>query len=170
MKKIFTYLGLFTLITPPVTLTVACTIGNLDGSSYLKSLPNFNWESSEYGDGLLFNNQNSQNILNHKSDQVDLGTVNPQYLNSYLDYSKFSTGFQWDQNIRKQAVTGVPLNKGFMPNGNYVADFGITSAAQKYLRLNSILNWDPATDYDAKYNQGQIPLQQRTFVATVNSK
>ncbi|WP_348735398.1 hypothetical protein [Spiroplasma endosymbiont of Ammophila pubescens] len=94
MKKIFTYLGLMTLITNPFTLTVACTIGNIDGSIYLKRLPNFNWESSEYDDGILFDNKNSQNILNSKGEQVDLGTVNSQYLNSYWDYSKFSTGFQ----------------------------------------------------------------------------
>ncbi|WP_425379408.1 endo-beta-N-acetylglucosaminidase [Spiroplasma endosymbiont of Stenodema calcarata] len=170
MKKLLTYVGLLTLTTAPAMLTVACTIGDIDGSNYLKNLPNFNWGSSEYGDGILFNNQNSENILKMQNEQVDLGTIKPQYLNSYLNYAKFSTGFQWNQNIRKQAVTGVPLNKGFMPNGNYAADFGVTSSAQKYLRVNSILNWDPATDYDAKYNQAQIPLQQRVFVATANSK
>ncbi|WP_342273762.1 endo-beta-N-acetylglucosaminidase [Spiroplasma endosymbiont of Phycita roborella] len=169
MKKILLLFGVFSLISAPASLVVACNIGSLDGSDYLNGLPNFDWTNSDYGDGINFDNTNSQNIINNIGNINDLGNVKPSNTGHYLNYSKFNTGFQWTQNIKKQAVTGVPLNKGFMPNGNYASDFGITSSARKYLRMNSILDWNPQKDYDAKYNRATVPLQKRQFVATYNS-
>lgn len=169
MKKIWLLFGISTLIFAPASLVVACDIGSLDGSDYLNSLVNFDWANSEYGDGFDFNNINVENVIDNIGSTIDLGNIIPDNSGNYLNYSKFNTGFQWIQNIKKQAVTGIPLNKGFMPNGNYASDFGITSSARKYLRMNSILNWDPQKDHDEKYNQATIPLQQREFVATSNS-
>jgi len=169
MKKILSFLGVTILTYVPASLVVACNIGSLDGSEYLNSLSNFDWTNSEYGDGIDFNNINSKNILSNIGSDTELGNIKAQNSGHYLNYAKFNTGFQWMQNIKKQAVTGVPLNKGFMPNGNYVADFGITSAARKYLRMNSILDWNPNQDYDAKYNKAVVPLQAREFVATSNA-
>lgn len=151
-KKILLF-GVFSLISAPASLVFACNIGSLDGSDYLNGLPNFDWTNSDNGDGINFDNTNSQNIINNIGNINDLANVKPSNIGHYLNYSKFNTGFQWTQNIKKQAVTGIPLNKGFMPNGNYASDFGITSSAPKYLRMNSILDWNPQKDYDAKYNR-----------------
>ncbi|AHF61200.1 hypothetical protein P344_04815 [Spiroplasma mirum ATCC 29335] len=169
MRKLWIYLSLATIITLPSMLLTSCSIGSVSGNQYLSSLPNFDWASDQYGEGIAFNNTDQHNMLANSPHQVPLGNITPAHEGRYLDYSKFSTGFQWNQNIKKQAVTGVPLNKGFMPNGNYAQDFGVTSLAQKYLRLNSILEWNPATDYDAKYNRSVVPLQPRKYVATYNS-
>lgn len=169
MKKTLLLLGVAILVCTPISLVTACNIGSLDGRDYLNSLPNFDWTDADYGDGIDFNNTNYQNVINNIGNSIDLGSIKAENMGHYLDYSKFSTGFQWTQNIKKQAVTGVPLNKGFMPNGNYVSDFGISSAARKYLRMNSILDWNPQTDHDAKYNQATIPLQKRQLVATYNA-
>lgn len=67
--------------------------------------------------------------------------------------------------FKRQAVTGIYLNKGFILNDNNVkfsyskyssskifkislTKF-ISSSTQKYLRMNSILDWNPQKDYDA---------------------
>ncbi|AOG60980.1 endo-beta-N-acetylglucosaminidase [Spiroplasma helicoides] len=137
-------------------------------SSLTKNLKDFDWSNSDLGDGITYNPYNDNYQANLNTDSNINTTISPDYYKNYFDYDKLNTGFQWNQNISKQMATGVPLNKGFMPNGNFAVDFGIGSPAQAYRQLNSILTWDPSIDADAKYNRSQKDLRKSEFVAKKN--
>ncbi|AKX34117.1 hypothetical protein SLITO_v1c04640 [Spiroplasma litorale] len=136
--------------------------------SYYNNFKNFNWNDPMYGDGIDYNPYSEDYITKFNESINDMGNITPQLYNDHIDYENFNTGFQWDQNIKKQSVTGVPLNKGFMPNGNYSYDFGISSPAQSYRMINSILDWEPNKDNDAKYNKSTKQPKQKKYVAANN--
>ncbi|QEH62114.1 hypothetical protein SCHIN_v1c09200 [Spiroplasma chinense] len=165
MKKLLFTLTALGLIAGTTTNVVSCYLINND-NNFLENLPDFDWTNSNFGDGIDFNNYNEANALTSETKENYLGKTNKQKVNRFVDYNTFSTGFQWSQNILKQAVTGVPLNKGFMPNGNFVSDFGVNTPSQRYRQINSILDWDPNKDMDAKYNKSGQPLIKSTSVAT----
>ncbi|ASP28147.1 endo-beta-N-acetylglucosaminidase [Spiroplasma corruscae] len=172
MKKLMSLLLVPILSSIFLSQSVSCSvIGNLNKYNYLGSLKNFDWSDKDYGDGIEYNTYSDDYKLNN--DEIkssDIGSVTANNSNNYLDFENFNTGFQWKQNIQKQAVTGVPLNKGFMPNGNFASDFGVTSPAQSYRRLNSILNWNPDVDNDAKFNKSEKSLKKSDFTGAKNVK
>lgn len=146
--------------------SVVAFIGSTDGMEYLKTLPDYNWTTGDYGNnGYNFKYKNVDSI----DGNIKLGSqVEADNWSSVIDYKKFGTGYQWAESIKKQAVTGVPTQKIFMPNGNTAAEFGVENKAENFLKLNSILNWDPSTDSDAKYDQGVETLRQTTNTALKN--
>ncbi|WP_339029728.1 endo-beta-N-acetylglucosaminidase [Spiroplasma endosymbiont of Cantharis nigra] len=164
MKKLVSFLLAGSLVISSTISIISCSIGNVDSNKFLSNLSDFNWADSEVGDGIIFNNY-FQSIEENATGPT-IKEVKPKLQGSYINYNKFNTGFQWNQNINKQAVTGVPLNKGFMPNGNYASDFGIESKAQAFRRLNSILDWDSSKDKDAKFNVSNSNITERVFVPT----
>ncbi|AUB31244.1 endo-beta-N-acetylglucosaminidase [Spiroplasma floricola] len=162
MKKLLSLFLSIPLLISPTTSLISCSIGSRGTNYFLSNLPNFNWNDPELGDGIIYDNYSNPVNVNLTNSNIE--NVEPKNLNSFLNYDEFNTGFQWNQNIKKQAVTGVPLNKGFMPNGNFASDFGVESKAQSYRRLNGILDWNPNTDNDAKFNTSNEELKQRVVV------
>ncbi|AGM26336.1 hypothetical protein SSYRP_v1c07460 [Spiroplasma syrphidicola EA-1] len=169
MKKRLNLLASVIVVGAMTLAVVACDIGDKNGNRFLNSLPDFDWSDLDYGDGLKYDLNNNPAGINVDGN-ISQNGQSIKALNSgrFLDYSKFSTGFQYKEGIKKQAVTGAPMNKGFMPNGNFASDFGITSKAQSYKTVNSILDWSPNNDNDAKYNRSNVKLQTRVDVPFYN--
>ncbi|AKU79927.1 endo-beta-N-acetylglucosaminidase [Spiroplasma turonicum] len=169
MKKLLSVLLLTSLPIVFVTQSISCSLDFSKDSNYIKDLENFNWKDPNLGDGTNFDPYDDVNKVDEiNTDVKNLGEVTYDNVGNYIDYNNFNTGFQWKQNIDKQAVTGVPLNKGFMPNGNYAKDFGTNSPAQSFRRLNSILDWDPNVDNDSKYNKSEKKLLKSEFTSAKN--
>ncbi|WP_342276830.1 endo-beta-N-acetylglucosaminidase [Spiroplasma endosymbiont of Nebria brevicollis] len=161
-KKIYALLGVSILTAPALTISCAFDFLGID----LSTLPNYDWSLEEpYG-------SNYQKVVNEANNVTNMGNINIKHNQRYLDYHNFNTGFKNDTGIKKQAVTGIPLNSAFLPNGNERKDFGETDKNKMFEPINSILDWSPATDHDAKYNQSDVPLLATKKVAAkwVNSQ
>ncbi|QGS52178.1 endo-beta-N-acetylglucosaminidase [Spiroplasma tabanidicola] len=165
MKKLLNAMLLLSIPSTFITQVVSCKVKE-DINSFLNGFSNFQWSNQENGDGIEYDPYDiNYQIDSSQSNMNDLGSINPDNYKTYLDYENFSTGFKWPKDIEKQVSTGVPLNKGFMPNGNVASDFGIKSPAQYYRRLNELLNFDPQKDMDAKYAKSNFDIRDREFVA-----
>lgn len=158
MKKIIFATGTFVLFLPIITTFVfACSFNFL--TLNLADLPDYNWNKEEPNfKGYQTINLGNENII--ASGDLDYVKNQP-----YLDYKNFNTGFKNLDGIKKQAVTGAPLNSAFLPNGNYLKDFGETKKSLMFQQVNSILDWNPNIDHDAKYNQTDVPLIKSKKVA-----
>lgn len=161
-KKIYALLGI-SVLSLPLTMVVSCAFDFLRID--LSTLPDYDWSIEE---PYNFGYQKVDDIAN----VVNMGDVAIKHNQPYLDYSSFNTGYKNDIGIKKQAVTGVPLNSAFLPNGNERRDFGERNKNKMFESINSILDWSPTTDYDAKYNQSDVPLLATKKVAAkwVNSQ
>ncbi|MBE4704160.1 endo-beta-N-acetylglucosaminidase [Spiroplasma platyhelix] len=165
MKKIILAFSTFVLFLPIFNIFLfACSFNflNID----LANLSDYNWKKEEPN----FPGYQSVSLRDKViTNSGDLSYVNNQ---RYLDYKNFNTGFKNLDAIKKQAVTGVPMNSAFNPNGNYLKDFGESQKSLMFQQVNSILDWDPNIDHDAKYNQGDYSYIQSKKVANkwVNSQ
>lgn len=147
MKKILSKISSLLLLTP-VVLTTACSFSFLWID--LANLPDYDWASEE-----PYFNHNYPVVSNISSvtNSGDRAYLKNQH---YIDYKNFNTGFKNSKGVKKQAVTGAPLNSAFLPNGNFLKDFGENQKSLMFQQENSILDWDPNVDHDAKYNQSDI--------------
>lgn len=155
MKKIQAILLSLASLTVVSTLFISCFRFKSD---YLASLPNFDWtQLNNGGDGTsyAYSYDGSQNTVGDVN-SVELNEVNPDNISKFLDYSKVNTGYQYYKSIQKQAVTGVPLSKNYSFNGNKYSDYGIDYNSRTFMYKNSILDWTPNDDIDAKYLQPTV--------------
>ncbi len=162
MKKFFSVTGILVLLLSAIMILLSYAKtgrgGNNLNNSFLANLEDYNWKQ----ENPYFNEYQTVNLTNKSI----INSGNLSYKNqSYLNYpissnisTGFNTGFKNSDAIKKQAVTGVPMNSAFLPNGNYLKDFGEDENFEMYREINSILDWNPSVDYDAKYNQGDYPL------------
>ncbi|QBQ07281.1 endo-beta-N-acetylglucosaminidase [Spiroplasma gladiatoris] len=163
MKKLLNSLLLVSVPVTFATQLIGCNYTNKQ-NEFLSGFKNFDWKNSKDGEGYEVDSYSSDFELDASNENIkDLGNIKPDNYNSFLDYGTFNTGFKWSKDIEKQVSTGIPLNKGFMPNGNMAYDFGIDTPAQAYRRLNSILTFDPSVDMDAKYNKSYQPIRKRDY-------
>ncbi|WP_425380505.1 endo-beta-N-acetylglucosaminidase [Spiroplasma endosymbiont of Stenodema calcarata] len=158
MKKLLYVLGAATLINGTTLSLIACQTNFLGIN--LATLPDYNWQEEEP----YFKQYNEINYLN-QAKAIPSGDLPLTPSGRYIDYLNFNTGFKNQKSIKKQAVTGVPLNSAFLPNGNFRRDFGEKNKYYLYEKINSILDWNETTDHDLKYNQADIPLLKTKKVA-----
>lgn len=160
MKKFFSVSGVLVLLLSAIMILLSYvkTGNHLLNNEFLANLEDYNWKQDEP----YFNDYQTIALANKSIIKSgDLSYKNQSYLNYPISSNLstgFSTGFKNSDAIKKQAVTGVPMNSAFLPNGNYLKDFGEDKNAQMYREINSILDWNPNVDRDAKYNQGDYPL------------
>ncbi|WHQ36675.1 hypothetical protein [Spiroplasma sp. SV19] len=159
MKKLLYVLGTLTLINGTTLSLIACQTNFLGIN--LATLPDYNWQEEEP----YFKQYNEVNYLSAQQ-ETPSGDLSLPQLSRYIDYLKFNTGFKNQKAIKKQAVTGVPLNSAYLPNGNFRRDFGERDKYYLYEKINSILDWNESTDYDLKYNQADVPLLKTKKVAS----
>ncbi|WP_026389319.1 hypothetical protein [[Acholeplasma] multilocale] len=136
MKKLLIILTTIILGASATIPLIPYAIGSVDGAGFLESLDDYDWAKNEFGDRMDYRNQEFKtNDIIHDTGK----NIEPDNFGNFIDYSKFSTSYQWEKSILKQAVTGVPTSKIFMPRGNSVADFGVTSKAQNMIELILLL-------------------------------
>lgn len=165
MKKIIFSISAFILFLPIFNILIfACNYNFLNIN--LSNLADYDWSEEEPN----FYNYPIINLT--KKNIISNGNLLINKKQKFLDYKNFNTGFKNFDSIKKQAVTGAPLNSAFLPNGNFLKDFGENKKSLMFQQVNSILDWDPKTDYDAKYNQADYSYIKNKKVARkwVNSQ
>ncbi len=164
MKKLLSGLLSAVLLTSSSLGAISCSSkaakANLMGTD-LSKIEDYSWSKEEP----YFEGYDSYKYDLPSSSVEDLGKLDIKNKNSYLDLSNFSTAHKIKSEVEKQATTGVPLNSKFLPNGNFKSDLGLVSRKDVFTSINSIKDWSPTNDNDAKYNKSRIKLQKTTKVA-----
>ncbi|AVP48982.1 endo-beta-N-acetylglucosaminidase [Williamsoniiplasma luminosum] len=73
--------------------------------------------------------------------------------------SNFSTNYKTPKDLENQSLTGIPLSKYWMPEGQKNNTQSKNEETEKL--INSFYEYDPLKDKDAKYNVSKVPLKQK---------
>lgn len=158
MKKILNILSVIA-ISAPLGTVVACK--KMFGTD-LSKIGDFDWSENEP----YFKSYSNVGKVDLPNDVKDLGQIKIQNRSNYMNIGDFNTGFNTDQEIMKQAATGVPLNSKFLPNGQALWSVKLIEKKDYYTKINKLVNWNYKEDYDAKYNTSRISLQETAKVKT----
>ncbi|WP_338985432.1 endo-beta-N-acetylglucosaminidase [Spiroplasma endosymbiont of Diplazon laetatorius] len=164
MKKLLTLFMVTAVTTSSVITVSSCSIGETSTRPYISKLPDFDWSNGSTGYDLDFDPLNKEFVIEEDNFLDTNSIIQPNFVGKYFDYDTLTTNFKETPSLKKQATTGVPINKIYS-SGNDWADFGVTSKARKGLKANTILNWNDGKDIDLKYGFANKELNHRTKTA-----
>ncbi|AUB31551.1 endo-beta-N-acetylglucosaminidase [Spiroplasma floricola] len=153
MKKLLSGLMIFTVVSSTSVNVLSC--GRKTFGTDLSKLEDYSWNKEEP----YFKNYNEVSTIDSPENFKDLGKVEASNKAEFFDISKINTGFKTQNEIAKQATTGVPLNSKFLPNGGRLSDVQLIEKKDYYTRINKLVDWKYDQDLDAKYNKSRIKLQ-----------
>ncbi|WP_339020150.1 endo-beta-N-acetylglucosaminidase [Spiroplasma endosymbiont of Atherix ibis] len=153
MKKLLSVLAIVGIVSSSTVSTVAC--GRKTFGTDLSKLSDYNWTKEEP----YFKNYDGISTIDAPEEFKNLGKIDVLNKAEFFDLSKNNTGFKTENEIAKQATTGVPLNSKFLPNGGRLSDVQLIQKKDYYQRINKLVDWKFDQDLDAKYNKSRIELQ-----------
>ncbi len=156
MKKLINLFAIITICVGNASVLSYNTFKNHIKNNVKSGIPNnlntykdYNWKQDE-PNGTDETLTTKNNVISKHN--FNLGKLSIAHQGSYMDYTKFLTGFQNDNAAHKQVPTGVPIQTTYLPNGNKYSDWGDKDPKTSNTNINNILNWSLKTDNDAKYN------------------